>query len=53
MTCPCRVFTYQGKTVRITFHPGRAQPYTVLKRSHHYYRVYGFCATLKAAVAWL
>ncbi len=54
MTCPCPVFRHQAKGVRITFHPGRAQPYTVLKSTHgHEYRVHRFYATLKAAVAWL
>ncbi len=53
MTCPCRVFTYQGKNVRITYHPGRAQPYCVWKRGHRHYCVYGFYATPEGAVAWL
>ncbi len=53
MTCPCPVFRHQAKGVRITYHPGRAQPYVVLKMTNHHWRVYGFYATLEAAVAWL
>ncbi len=54
MTCPCPVFRHQSKGVRITFHPGRAQAFTVWKSlSGHEYSVYGFYATLEAAQEWL
>ncbi len=53
MTCPCPVFRYQAQGARITFHPGRAQPYTVWKSLSGHYSVHRFYATLGAAQEWL
>ncbi len=54
MTCPCPVFKYEAEGVRITYHPGRQQPYAAWTRNGvGDFLINRFYATLKAAVAWL
>ena len=52
MKCSCPVFKHEAGGVRITYHRGRQQPFTVWKRAAgNTFHVHGFYATLEAVAA--